>query len=87
MAERYFSNQQHADIRRSPEITAELARIARDFADQADFAADEIGGYGTDMEIGTDRARAHVWPQTKAAKRAEARDAHLMLLYANDVVT
>lgn len=79
----YFSNAEHNKIRCSAEVQTELARIAKEFADQADFAADEIGGYGTDMVVGTDRARAHVWPQTKAARRAEARDAHLMMLEAN----
>lgn len=75
---RYIPIEDHAKIRCSDEIRTELARIAMEIAGEADEAAGDEGGYGMDMNVGTDRARAHVWPQSKKAKRAEAKNAHLM---------
>lgn len=86
MAERLIPIEDHAKIRCSEEIRTELARIAMQFAMQAEDAADDPGSYGTDMVVGTDRARAHVWPKTKKAQRAEAKNAYLMTIAASQGV-
>lgn len=73
-----FPNSEHRKIRRSAAIQAELRKIARGIAAKADLRAGDPDGYGTDMTIGTDRARAHVWPQTRKARNSEAKHAHIM---------
>lgn len=81
---RYIPIEDHAKIRTSDDVRLELAKIALRIAGEADDELGEPGGYGTDMMIGTDRARAHVWPKTKKAKRAEAKNAYLMSIAANE---
>lgn len=73
-----FPNSEHRKIRRSAAIQAELRKIAQGIAAKADLRAGDPDGYGTDMTIGTDRARAHVWPQTRKARNSEAKHAHIM---------
>lgn len=68
----------HNAIRRSAGVKAELASIAERIADQAGQLADDPGGYGTDMTVGSDRARAHVWPESGPALGSETKHAHLM---------
>lgn len=82
--DRFIPIEDHAKIRTSDEVRAELARIATELAARADGEAEDPGGYGTDMNIGTDRARAHVWPKSKKAKRAEAKNAYLMTIAASE---
>lgn len=84
MPENVFSEEEHAEIRRSDDVRLALAKIALDFGTQADTLAGDPGGYGMDMVIGTDRARAHVWPKSKKAQRAEAKNAHLLTIVANN---
>lgn len=69
---------EHNNIRRSPGIKAELTMIAQRIADEAGARADDPGGYGTDLTVGTDRARAHVWPETGKAYQAEKDTAPLL---------
>lgn len=69
---------EHNAIRRSPAIQAELRKIAAGIAAEAGIRADEPGGYGTDLTVGTDRARAHVWPDTPKAYQAEMDSAPLL---------
>lgn len=84
MAERFIPIEDHAKIRCSEEIRVELAKIALELATQADDAANDPGGYGMDMVIGTDRARAHVWPKSRKARRAETKNAYLMSIAASE---
>lgn len=85
----------HREIRRSAGVKAELAKIADEIADDAagriywdrdrrpsDEEANAGAPYGTDMVVGSDRARAHVWPRTGAAINAEASHAPLMQIAA-----
>jgi hypothetical protein len=69
---------EHRKIRRSRDVQAALTAIAERVAAEAGSAADTPGGYSTDIKTYTDRARAHVWPKSFAAIRAENKDAHLM---------
>lgn len=79
MADRLvFPNSEHAKIRRSADVQRELKSIARRFADMASLRAGDPDGYGTDLTVGSDRARAHVWPQTRKARNSEAKHGHLM---------
>lgn len=80
---RYFTNSEHDKIRTSPEVCAEITRLAKKFADEAGVIAGDPGGYKNDLNIGTDRARANVWPKSKKAKLAEAKTAPLMQVVAN----
>lgn len=74
-----MSHAEHAKIRTSPEVQAELRAVAAKIAAEADSIAGTSGGYGHgDVTVGTDRARAHVWPETPAARRAEAKTSPLM---------
>jgi len=73
-----FPNAEHNAIRRSAGVQAELHRLATRFAAEAGSRAGDAGGYGTDMVVGSDRARAHVWPKTRKARRSEVKHAHLM---------
>lgn len=83
----------HADIRRSPEVQAALRALADEIAKRATnmalaaVAADhmfETPEYGTDMTVGSDRARAHVWAMNAAALHAENKVAPLLSIVAND---
>jgi len=69
---------EHRKIRNSPDVRAALLAIAEKVAAEAGNAADAEGGYGTSVRGFPDRARAHVWPKSFAAIRAENKDAHLM---------
>lgn len=73
-----FPNSEHRKIRRSAAIQSELRKIAKSIAGQADMRAGDADGYGNDLTVGSDRARAHVWPQTRKARNSEAKHAHLM---------
>lgn len=72
----------HSKIRRSVEVQSELRSIASRLAGRASSAADAPDGYGTDLTVEADRARAHVWPETGKAMHAEIKDAPLMGLAA-----
>jgi hypothetical protein len=86
----------HNQIRRSAGVQAELRNIASEIADEAerrmgpwerdrrpsDESENDGPAYGTDLTVGSDRARAHVWPRTGAAVNAEARDAPLLQIVA-----
>lgn len=82
-----FSNAEHAAIRRSASVQAELRNLASRFAGSASARAGDPGGYDTDMTVGSDRARAHVWPKGRKAKRAEAKHAYLMGIVGDGGVT
>ena len=82
-----FSNAEHAAIRRSASVQAELKSIASRFASAASSRAGDPGGYETDMVVGSDRARAHVWPKGRKANRAEAKHAYLMGIIGDGGVT
>lgn len=69
-------------IRRSPGVRAALVDLAADIADEASARADEPGGYGHDLTVGTDRARAHVWPRKGKAFHAENEQAILLQIVA-----
>lgn len=84
MPDPFIPIEDHAKIRCSEEVRVELARIALRIAGEADDAAGDPGAYGTNMRVGTDRARAHVWPKSKKAKRAEAKNAYLMTIAASE---
>jgi hypothetical protein len=73
-----FPISEHRKIRLSRDVQAELTAIAERVAAEASSAAGQPNGYGTDIQTYTDRARAHVWPQTRAAIRAENKNAYLM---------
>ena len=73
-----FSISEHRAIRKSAAIQAELRSIAKRIASQAGMRAGDPDGYSTDMTIGSDRARAHVWPSSRQAIRAENKSAPLM---------
>jgi hypothetical protein len=67
-------------IRTSPEMQADLAAIAAGLAADATARATVPGaeyGHG-DVTVGTDRARAHVWPANGAAIHAENKTAPLL---------
>ena len=82
MGEFLMTNADHAEIRTSAGVQAELRKVASKIAAQANSLAGAPGGYGTDLTVGSDRARAHVWPQTPKARRAEAKSAPLMQIVA-----
>lgn len=82
MGELRMTNADHAEIRTSAGVQAELRKEAAKIAARASALAGAPGGYGTDLTVGTDRARAHVWPQTPKARRAEAKTAPLMQIVA-----
>ncbi|AON96669.1 hypothetical protein SEA_PAOLA_14 [Mycobacterium phage Paola] len=77
-----FPFSEHAAIRRSEGVQRVLKQAADDAAREAGGIAGEPGGYDTDVTVGTDRARAHVWPATPKAYRAEAKTAPLMQVAA-----
>lgn len=80
------------EILTSPEIQSVLREVATDIASRASDIADSAVGerhdekaqYGTDLTVGTDRARAHVWAINGTAIHAEAKVAPLMQIVAND---
>lgn len=78
-----FQNSEHNKIRTSAPVQAELRRLASRFAAEAGGRAGDMGGYGTDLTVGTDRARAHVWPQSNKAIGAEIKNAHLLTIVGN----
>lgn len=65
-------------IRTSPDMKAALEDEARAIAAQADALAGVPGGYATELTVGTDRARANVWPEKPKAVRAEIKTAPLL---------
>lgn len=73
-----FPISEHRAIRRSAAVQAELRSIAKRIAAQAGMMAGDPTGYSTDMTVGSDRARAHVWPSSREAIRAENKSAPLM---------
>lgn len=73
-----FPISEHRAIRKSKAIQAELKSIAKRIASQAGMRAGVSDGYSTDMTVGSDRARAHVWPSSREAIRAENKSAPLM---------
>jgi len=73
-----FPISEHRAIRRSASVQAELKSIARKIASQAGMRAGDPDGYSTDLTVGSDRARAHVWPSSRQAIRAENKHAILM---------
>ena len=86
---------EHNKIRRSLPIQAELRKLAAEIADEAasridwdrerrpsDAKEDNRPPYGIDLVVGSDRARAHVWPQTGEAVNAEAHHAPLLQIAA-----
>ncbi|AGK85748.1 hypothetical protein 33D_0066 [Mycobacterium phage 33D] len=75
-------NSEHRKIRKLPEVQAELQRLAAEVARRAGGIADAPDGYGTDLEVGRTRARAHVWPKSSAAIKAEIKTAPLMTIAA-----
>ncbi|AIM50347.1 hypothetical protein PBI_OMNICRON_14 [Mycobacterium phage Omnicron] len=77
-----FPRSEHAAIRRSEAVQQVLKRAADDDAKQAGAIAGDPDGYSTDVTVGTDRARAHVWPSTSEAYRAEVKTAPLMQVAA-----
>lgn len=90
-----FSDEDIVAIRTSPEMQSALLELATDIASSASDKADaavvgrgkahrEKAEYGTDLTVGTDRARAHVWAKNAAAKHAERKVAPLMSIVAND---
>lgn len=76
-------NSEHTKIRTAAGVQAEIVKIARRFAREASALAGVRDGYGTDITVGTDRARAHVWPKS-AAFRAEIKYSPLMQVVGND---
>ncbi|AEL19669.1 hypothetical protein SEA_EDUGATOR_13 [Mycobacterium phage Edugator] len=77
-----FPFSEHAAIRRSEGVQRVLAQAAEDAAKEAGSIAGEPDGYDTEVTVGTDRARAHVWPATPKAYRTEAKTAPLMQVAA-----
>ncbi|AHY26836.1 hypothetical protein PBI_ZOEJ_12 [Mycobacterium phage ZoeJ] len=75
-------NSEHRKIRKLPEVQAELQRLAGEIAQRAGAIADAPDGYGTDLEVGSTRARAHVWAKSGAAIHAEIKSAPLMTIAA-----
>ncbi|AYN57185.1 hypothetical protein SEA_BOOSTSEASON_12 [Mycobacterium phage BoostSeason] len=75
-------NSEHRKIRCLPEVQAELQRLAVEAAQRAGAMAGDAEGYGTDLEVGKTRARAHVWPKSSAAIKAEIKTAPLMTIAA-----
>lgn len=73
---------EHNAIRRSPAIQAAVNQLAESIAAEAGIRADEPGSYGTDSVVGTDRVRAHVWPDTGKAYQAEIDSAPLLQIAA-----
>lgn len=73
---------EHRKIRTSSDVQRELRKIASRVAQQAGSAAGAPGGYGTDLTVESDRARAHVWPESGKAAGSEAKHAHLMRIAA-----
>jgi hypothetical protein len=77
---------EHNKIRTSPALKAELIRLAKEIADEAGRRADpdepSKEHYGHDLRVGTDRARAHVWPKSGEAINAENNDALLLQIVA-----
>ena len=69
-------------IRRARGVQAALVDLAADIADEASARADEPGGYSHDLSVGTDRARAHVWPSKGKAFHAENEQAILLQIVA-----
>ncbi|AXH46852.1 neck protein [Mycobacterium phage Aminay] len=73
---------EHDKIRKAAGVQAKLRSMAGTIASRAGLVAGAPGGYGTDMTVGTDRARAHVWPETSKANRAEVKSAPLLQISA-----
>ena len=59
-----------------------LTDIAVDIAREAGQRAGDSEGYGNDLTVGTDRARAHVWARSGKAIHAERKDAVLLQIVA-----
>lgn len=80
---------EHNKIRTSPGVVAAVRKIADEIADEATQrynagdGGEDIGKgyYATDMTVGTDRVRAHVWP-TDTAVHEEREHAYLMQIVA-----
>ena len=70
----------HNRIRTSPAIVAAVEQLAAEIADDANRRAG-VAGYQHDVNVGTDRARAHVWPEDKAAHE-ERQHAYLLQIAA-----
>lgn len=77
-----FPISEHRKIRTSAGVQAVLKQAADDEAKEAGSLAGDPDGYETEVTVGTDRARAHVWPATPKAYRAEAKHAPLMQVAA-----
>lgn len=73
---------EHARIRKLSGVQDALRELADDLAARANDLAGTDDDYGTDLEVGKDRARAHVWARTGKAIRAERKTAPLMQLGA-----
>lgn len=71
-----------AEIRTSPEMQAAINAETAEIAFEANGLAGTGGGYGTDINVGSDRARGHVWPQSGQAIRAESKSSPLMQVAA-----
>lgn len=74
---------EHNAIRRSAAMQQLVAQVAAEVAARAGQLAGDPEGYGHgDVTVGSDRARAHVWPVSGEAIRAERRDSPLMQIVA-----
>lgn len=73
---------EHNAIRTSAGVRAALSDLAVEIADEASRRGRAPDGYGNDLTVGTDRARAHVWARSGEAIRAERRDAPLLQIIA-----
>lgn len=77
-------------IATSPETQSALINIADQIASDASLAADGLvngrhkvpAEFGTDVTVGTDAARAHVWAKNGAAIHAE-RKSQVLVTAAN----
>ena len=78
-----FPNSEHNKIRTSRGVRAELAKLAERIAAEAGSIAGAPDGYQTDMTVGSDRARAHVWAESSEAIRAEIKTAPLLQIVGN----
>lgn len=72
----------HRQIRKGSDVQSALRKIGSQIAGRASVMADAPDGYGTDLTVEADRARAHVWPETSQAEHAEIKTAPLMGLAA-----
>lgn len=68
------------EIRTSADMQAAVDAETSRIAGEANSLAGTTDGYGTDLTVGTDRVRGHVWAKTGEALHAEAKDSPLMKL-------